>query len=787
LSMSARLPALGLRSFRAKFIAVVGTIVLLDLLLNSGVALWNVQRLSRDATTQVGDGLTQATQEYLRTYVVATAQRADLLIDRVHSDVNALAGALQSQIDDPARQAAVGEAIARVSPDAVSVIYDERGGWAQSPPGAPSVTSVWGYLLEADHTPLPAAQEEIENSAVLDLIAPHLMRTGASKLQMYYIGPKGAPIFRTVPYTEQAQTFDRFYPGHNNSNFWDFFFPGLYQSWERWLAEPGTRPVESQITMTAPYTDAITGKLVVSFFRPLVSRNGLQVSGVVGADITLDQLAKVVESVRVAESGFGFLAMSNGNVLAIGSAGEKILGLASINHAFGQGVAGVDRSLRRSSQPAVASLPIGGSRDGNTRRLMLHENGNSVPHLVALYPLRPVNLWSGGPAVSETMFIGIVVPEAEIYAPLYAAKWGISEATNRIVEWQIGAIVAGMIAVLGAIFGISKRLTAGLSALADGARKLQAQDYSVRVNIPTPDEVGEVGLAFNTMAEEIQYQTENLERLVEDRTKALKHANAEISALNAKLTDENLRMGAELAVARQIQLMVLPKPSELRAKPGLEIAAYMRPADEVGGDYYDVLHRGAHLKVGIGDVTGHGLESGVLMLMVQSMARALHEAGVSDPKVFLADLNRSIFKNIQRTGTDKHLSLAFLDFADREAVLTGQHEDVIVVRSCGAVEVLQTVDLGFPIGLEPDIAGFTDSKTFPFREGDTIVLFTDGITDAVDCNGSMFGFERLCESVVAHRSGSAEQIKEGVIGNLLAFIGQEQIHDDVTLVIIRHK
>jgi sigma-B regulation protein RsbU (phosphoserine phosphatase) len=296
-----------------------------------------------------------------------------------------------------------------------------------------------------------------------------------------------------------------------------------------------------------------------------------------------------------------------------------------------------------------------------------------------------------------------------------------------------------------------------------------------------------MGLTLNGTAEEIRDHTETQNRVVGERTGELERANAAISALNVKLSSENLRLAAELAVARQIQQLVLPKPCELRSIPHIEIAAFIQPANEVGGDYYDVLHSDDHLKIGIGDVTGHGLESGMLVLMVQSMARALYEAGVNDPEIFLTDLNRALVKNIQRSGSEKHLSLAFLDFTDREVVLSGQHEDVIIVRSCGDVEVLETVDLGFPIGLEPDIAGFTASKAFPFKGGDIIVLFTDGVTEAVGRNGDMFGTKRLCEAVLAHRTGSAEQIKDRVISDLLAFIGQEQIHDDITLVILRRK
>ncbi|TIO07625.1 MAG: hypothetical protein E5X96_14465, partial [Mesorhizobium sp.] len=119
----------------------------------------------------------------------------------------------------------------------------------------------------------PSVEQEIEDSTVLDLVAPTLMASGSPKLQMYYIGPKERPIFRTVPYTDQAQTFDRLYPGHNKAEFWEFFFPGIYGSWQQWAKDPASRPVPDDITQTAPYTDAITGKLIVSFFHPLWTRD----------------------------------------------------------------------------------------------------------------------------------------------------------------------------------------------------------------------------------------------------------------------------------------------------------------------------------------------------------------------------------------------------------------------------------------------------------------------------------------------------------------------------------
>lgn len=777
-----RKPRFGLRSFRAKFVLVVGGAVLFDLLISGGIALWNVNRLSNDATQQVGLGLTKATGEYLQKYSETTAERTDLLIDHVHTEVKILAGSMQTLVDHPQVDKAIGEAIANDPSFSTPLTYNSGSDWWQNQPGEASAVTVWGYLLDANRKVPPEVAAQVRDTTAFNIFGPSIQATGARKLQVYWMGPKSAPILRSTPYTNQGVTFDRVYPGHNKANWWDFFFPGLYEQWQTWLKNPALKPVDEDITTLPPYIDGVTGKLIVSFFHPVWTKDRKDIAGVVGADFTLDQMADIVQSVKIAETGFAFLAMQNGNVLAVAPNGEKTLGISNSSPSV------FDRSLRKSNQPAIVSLPLDQNNDGVIQHIKLDQGNESVPYIVVLKRLKPTNLWSSGdPVRSERMLVGLVVPEREIYASLFAAQESISRATNRILLYQLLAVIVSLLVVFAAVFGISKRITAGLSALAGAARRLQAKDYSVRVDIPTRDEVGEVGTAFNRMAEQISYHTENLEQLVDERTKELEHANQEILQLNDKLRDENVRLGAELDVARQIQMMVLPKARELEAIPSVEIAAYMRPADEVGGDYYDVLQNGSRVKIGIGDVTGHGLESGVLMLMVQSVARALLETGEGDPRQFLERLNRAIYKNIERTNSDKSLSLAFLDFENGRVILSGQHEDVLVVRADGGVERIETLDLGLPVGLERDISPFVATRDIQFNSGDVIVLHTDGVTEATGSDGKLFGLDRLSESARRRHSRTAEEIKTGIIDDLMAHIGTRKIHDDITLLVMKHR
>ncbi len=172
------------------------------------------------------------------------------------------------------------------------------------------------------------------------------------------------------------------------------------------------------------------------------------------------------------------------------------------------------------------------------------------------------------------------------------------------------------------------------------------------------------------------------------------------------LAAENARMGAELDISRQLQMMALPSVEELNGVEGLDIAAFMDPADEVGGDYYDVLQYNGNIKVSIGDVTGHGLESGVLMLMTQSSVRTLLNSGETNPTRFLSILNRTIYDNVQRMQIDKNLTLSMLDYHKGHLRLSGQHEEMILVREGGKIELIDTIDLGFPIFLEDNIAHF---------------------------------------------------------------------------------
>jgi phosphoserine phosphatase RsbU/P len=128
-----------------------------------------------------------------------------------------------------------------------------------------------------------------------------------------------------------------------------------------------------------------------------------------------------------------------------------------------------------------------------------------------------------------------------------------------------------------------------------------------------------------------------------------------------------------------------------------------------------------------------------------------------------------------------------LDYWDGQLRISGQHEETIVVRANGEIERIDTLDLGFPVGIELDITDFVNQTIVHLFSNDIVVLYTDGITEAENLDRQLYSVERLCELVCHHRHQSADEIREAVVEDVRAYIGDREAYDDITLVVMKQK
>jgi DNA-binding LacI/PurR family transcriptional regulator/serine phosphatase RsbU (regulator of sigma subunit) len=246
---------------------------------------------------------------------------------------------------------------------------------------------------------------------------------------------------------------------------------------------------------------------------------------------------------------------------------------------------------------------------------------------------------------------------------------------------------------------------------------------------------------------------------------------------------ERQHLQTEALIAQQIQTAILPRAMSVE---GLDLAAIMVPAAEVGGDYYDVLPTKTGCWIGIGDVTGHGLLSGLVMLMIQGfVAGMLAVNDDAEPSALVSTLNSVLYKNVHdRMQRDEQATLLLLRFErDGRIAYAGFHEEILVVRArTGRCDRLATS--GFWLAATRDVSALTTTSTAKLENGDLLVLFTDGVVEAVDSHRKEFGGDRLCALLEAQRSRPVGEICSAVVEAVRNWSPSPA--DDITVLVGRY-
>jgi serine phosphatase RsbU (regulator of sigma subunit) len=310
------------------------------------------------------------------------------------------------------------------------------------------------------------------------------------------------------------------------------------------------------------------------------------------------------------------------------------------------------------------------------------------------------------------------------------------------------------------------------------AKSIQFSGVRSLVAAPLLDPDGSLGLiALSTKGSARHFGEDDLELLVSlASVAALKIRNAAL----AEEAAERRRLESELALARRIQLSLLP--DSLPRIPGYQVAASNEPSRGVSGDYYQVLSRleGREFVFMVADVSGKGIGAALLTASLEALSAAPIEDGQS-AHVIQEKLSRLLER---RTPPEKYATAIMAVLAPETGVLhyaNAGHNPGLVVKSQGSVEELGAT--GPPLGLVPESRYSPGMVTL--GPGDILLFYTDGITEAARRDGEEYELERLKSLCLEHREEDLESLLQFIDDDLKRFVQGEPFGDDRTVVVVR--
>ena len=246
-------------------------------------------------------------------------------------------------------------------------------------------------------------------------------------------------------------------------------------------------------------------------------------------------------------------------------------------------------------------------------------------------------------------------------------------------------------------------------------------------------------------------------------------------------------LSQEMELARRIQTSLLPN-SINNLYPDFEIAASMLTADKVGGDYHDIiLDKKENLWLSIGDVSGHGVTSGLIMMMAQTIHTTIAASLECDARSAVAIINQILYENVHERLKEKH----FMTFNTMKYLGNGKfqhagaHLRIIVYRQkSGKCELIKTK--GVYLNFKKNIFKSTKNSYFEMYEGDVMVLYTDGLTEAQDSNGELLDIDRFIKIIESYAHHKPEVMKNNIMADVIKWCNNK-INDDMTLLIIKRK
>lgn len=365
--------------------------------------------------------------------------------------------------------------------------------------------------------------------------------------------------------------------------------------------------------------------------------------------------------------------------------------------------------------------------------------------------------WQTG--LSKQATVSIDAPLTGLYKQMAALRVSATDAFVLILVTLgiLFLIVQGAALVMGWL--LARSITYAVHELFVGTERIQKGEFSHRIKIDSGDQLGDLAVSFNRMSSGMEH---------------FMHVQR-----------EKQRLDDELRIARDIQKSLLPKAPPVVA--GMTIADLCEPAHEVGGDYYDFFELGqGRLGVMVADVSGKGTSAALYMAELKGLMLALTKKEES-PRRLLIEANRLLANHLDNRNFIT-MTYAVIDLDARTLTCARAGHTPLIVVSHGKSHVIAPPGMVLGLRLPGASERFPDlleEYTRPIDPGDVVVLYTDGITEAMNEHGDFFSDEALAQVIVGQHELDAAGIRERVVREVLSFVGAAEPHDDMTMIVLK--
>ena len=501
---------------------------------------------------------------------------------------------------------------------------------------------------------------------------------------------------------------------------YQYFFQDWYQ-----IPKELDRPV-----WTEPYFDEGGGNIIMStysvpFYR--MEKGKERIAGIITSDISLSWLQDIVASIKIAETGYGFLISQNGTFVT-----HPKKELVMNETIFSQAEARGDGEMRR----------IG--------REMIHGKAGFVPFTSILTGKLCWMVYA--PLSSSKWSLAVLFPQDELMADVMRL--------NKIVV-TLG--ILGFIFLLAVIVFIARSITRPLTLLAGATEDIATGNLDVVIpEIGTGDEVGKLAQSFD-------YMKGSLKQYIADLTET---------------TAAKERIESELQIAHDIQMGILPKIfPPFPEMSEFDLHAALEPAKEVGGDTFDFFFLDDdHLSFNVGDVSGKGVPASLFMAITKTLIKTRATRDTT-PEVVLTQVNEDLSAD---NPSLLFVTLFMGTLNIRNGILeycNGGHNPPYIIRAGGEIEALAMTG-GLALGV---MEGFEfQSKGVTLNTGDALFIYSDGVTEAMNSKHELFSEERLEEELARLKDLPVGDIIAGVMEAIHNYSGDEPQTDDITVMIIRY-